>query len=84
MGGSSGGAGKRAGSRAIRLLAAVGKFIMAMLTDASCVWAPEIYFHIVLDRNIQLGNPPPGHPEVLCPEVPPSQAEIDLWSRLGR
>lgn len=84
MGRSTDGAVQRAGRRVIRVLAAICKLITAMLTDASCVWAPEIYGQIVFDRNCHLRDPPPGHPEVLCPEVPPSQAEKDLWFRLGR
>lgn len=80
MGGSRGGAVRKAG---IRLLRAAGGFIMAMLADGSCVWAPEVYGQILLERKRRLANPPPGHPEVLCPEVPPSPAEKDLWSRLN-
>lgn len=81
MGRSRGGVIRKAGSMVIRLLAAAGRFIMAMLTDGSCVWAPEIYFQIQLERARYWGLPP-GHPEILCPEVPPSPAEMDLWSRL--
>ncbi|MHA6764911.1 DUF6059 family protein [Streptacidiphilus sp. PAMC 29251] len=28
-------------------------------------------------------HPPPGHPERLCAHVPPTEAERELWSRLG-
>lgn len=83
MGGSRGGAVGKAGSLLLRVLRAVSGFIMAMLADGSCVWAPEVYGQILLERSRRLANPPPGHPEVLCPEVPPSPAEKDLWSRLN-
>lgn len=82
MDSSPGGEVQRADSRVIRLLAGACGFIIAVLTHASCAWAPEIYFQIMRDRYSDLGNPPPGHPEVLCAEVPPSPAEIDLWFSL--
>jgi hypothetical protein len=80
--GGPGGTVRKAGSQVIRLLRAACGFIIAMLTEGSCVWAPEIYGQILLERKRQWANPPPGHPEALCPEVPPSPAEIDLWSGL--
>jgi hypothetical protein len=83
MGGSLGGTAARARSRTVRVLAAGGALIIALLNGVNCIWAPYLYCQILLERRRQCADLPPGHPEVLRPEVPPSPAEIDLWSRLG-
>jgi hypothetical protein len=83
MVGNLGSTAAKARSRAVRVLAAGGALIIAMLAEVSCAWAPNLYFEILLERSRPWVDLPPGHPEVLRPEVPPSPAEIDLWSRLG-
>lgn len=84
MGGSLGGRAAKARNRALRVLAAAGLRFISLLSEVNCVWAPDLYGQILLERRQQQWeDPPPGHPEVLRPEVPPSAAEKELWSRLG-
>jgi Family of unknown function (DUF6059) len=83
MGGTLGGRAAKARGRAVRVLAAGGALLIALLAEVNCLWAPDLYGQMLLERRRQCGELPPGHPEVLRPEVPPSPAEIDLWSRLG-
>lgn len=69
--------------QAIRLLRAIGGRLARSLAASSCVWAPEVSAMVIIERRNRHGEPPEGHPEVLCPEVPLSAIELDLWSRLN-
>jgi hypothetical protein len=83
MGETLGGTAAKVRSRAVRILAAGGALILALLAEVNCIWAPDLYCRSLVEQRRQEMDLPPGHPEVLRPEVPPSPAEMDLWSRLG-
>ena len=83
MGGSLGQKPAKARSRAFRRLAAGGAFILAMLAEVNCIWAPDLYGQMLIERRRQHADLPPGHPEALLPGLAPSPAEAELWSRLG-
>lgn len=74
---------KRTVHRVRSVAAGVGWFLVEGTIAAGAAVAPGILYHYLMEGNRRLEGPPAGSPEVLCPEVPPSPVERELWSRLG-
>lgn len=82
MGGSLDGKTTKARSRVFRGLAAGGAFMLATLAEVNCIWAPDLYGQMLIERRRQREDLP-DHPETLLPGLAPFPAEVELWSRLG-
>jgi hypothetical protein len=63
---------------------AVVRVVLALWRAVSAYGALQLPPPAVLEADVRpCDGPPQGHPERLCPELPPSPVETRLWQELA-
>jgi hypothetical protein len=83
---AGGGGGEDLLARLLRGAARTGNFVLSIVYEglkaAGSLWVHPHPVDPVIETPPALAGPPAGHPERLCPHLPLSPEERDLWARL--